>query len=117
MPRERFSWAKLPDEELLEVRLKDLKLTIEGTWLEDCLLSLHDELALAGLRVPVLFHAHSCVANPVVRGIAGEALRRLRASLVACCRFVAESWESFVPSERVSVVFNGVAGPPPAAPG
>lgn len=71
--------------------------------------------ALAGLRIPVLFHAHSCVANPVVRSLAGEALRRLRASLVACCRFVAESWESFVPSERVSVVFNGVAGPPPAA--
>lgn len=71
--------------------------------------------ALAGLRIPVLFHAHSCVANPVVRGLAGEALRRLRAYLVACCRFVAESWESFVPSGHVSVVFNGVAGPPPAA--
>ena len=51
MPREKFPWAELPDEELLEVRLKDLKLTIEGTWLEDCLLTLDDELAQAGLRV------------------------------------------------------------------
>jgi hypothetical protein len=51
MPREKFAWAALPDEDLLEVRLKDLKLTIEGTWLEDCLLTLDDELAQAGLRV------------------------------------------------------------------
>jgi glycosyltransferase involved in cell wall biosynthesis len=72
--------------------------------------------ALAGLRTPILFHAHSCVVNPVVRSLAGEALRRLRPSLVACCRFVAESWKGFVPSERVSVVFNGVAGPQDAAP-
>ncbi len=55
MPRTKspakFSWVSLSDEELLEVRLKDLRLTIEGTWLEDCLLALHDELAQAGIRV------------------------------------------------------------------
>ena len=55
MPRQnlsrKFPWASLPDDELLELRLKDLKLTIEGTWLEDCVLALHDELAQAGLRV------------------------------------------------------------------
>ncbi|MGB6534986.1 MAG: putative zinc-binding metallopeptidase [Xanthobacteraceae bacterium] len=52
MPREkRFAWASLDDDELLDVRLKDLKLTVEGTWLEDCLLTLHDELSQAGLRV------------------------------------------------------------------
>ena len=33
----RFPWASLPDEELLELRLKDLKVTVEGTWLERCL--------------------------------------------------------------------------------
>jgi hypothetical protein len=49
MPREKFPWALLSDEELLEVRLKDLKVTVEGTWLEDCLRALHDELAQAGL--------------------------------------------------------------------
>ncbi len=51
MPRGKFAWTSLTDEELLEVRLKDLKVTVEGTWLEDCLLALYDELAQAGLRV------------------------------------------------------------------
>jgi hypothetical protein len=51
MPRAKFPWAMLSDEALLDVRLKDLKLTVEGTWLEDCLLTLHDELAHNGIRV------------------------------------------------------------------
>ena len=51
MPRRKFAWASLPDEQLLEVRLKDLKVTLEGTWLEDCLHNLHDELEERGIRV------------------------------------------------------------------
>ncbi len=51
MPRGKFAWASLPDAGLLQVRLKDLRVTVEGTWLEDCLLTLHDELAQSGLRV------------------------------------------------------------------
>jgi len=51
MPRRKFAWAALPDEKLLQVRLKDLKVRVEGTWLEDCLLTLHDELAERGIRV------------------------------------------------------------------
>jgi hypothetical protein len=47
----RFAWAALPDEELLQLRLKDLHVTVEGTWLESCLAALHDELAQRGLRV------------------------------------------------------------------
>jgi hypothetical protein len=50
MPR-RFAWASLPDEELLQLRLKDLKVTIEGTWLEQRLEELHEELAERGLRI------------------------------------------------------------------
>ena len=50
MPR-RFAWARLPDEDLLQVRLKDLKVTVEGTWLQRCLDDLHDELDQRGLRV------------------------------------------------------------------
>src|SRR5580698_249565 len=49
--RGKFAWASLPDEQLLKVRLKDLRVTIEGTWLEDCLLTLHDELAERDLAV------------------------------------------------------------------
>jgi hypothetical protein len=51
MPRRKYPWAALSDEELLELRFKDLKLTIAGTWLEDCMLALHEELAASGLRV------------------------------------------------------------------
>ena len=50
MRRKRFAWAKLPDEQLLELRLKDLKVTVEGTWLEDCLHNLHEELAERDIR-------------------------------------------------------------------
>jgi len=35
MPRRKFAWSSLPDEELLRLRFKDLKVTVEGTWLED----------------------------------------------------------------------------------
>src|SRR5580704_662592 len=45
----KFAWASLPDEQLLKVRLKDLHVKVEGTWLEDCLLTLHDELAERGI--------------------------------------------------------------------
>ena len=51
MSRRKFAWAALPDEQLLELRLKDLKVTVEGSWLEDCLLVLHSELAERDLRV------------------------------------------------------------------
>lgn len=51
MARRHFRWARLPDDELLQLRLKDLKVRIEGTWLEDCLLELHGELEQRGLAV------------------------------------------------------------------
>lgn len=51
MPRRKFAWASLPDEQLLCFRLKDLKVTVEDTWLEDCLNKLHEELEAHGLRI------------------------------------------------------------------
>ncbi|MGE3148689.1 MAG: putative zinc-binding metallopeptidase [Pseudorhodoplanes sp.] len=50
MPR-RFAWARLPDEQLLQLRLKDLKVSITGTWLEDCVRDLYAELEDRGLRI------------------------------------------------------------------
>ena len=47
----KFSWVSLPDEQLLKVRLKDLHVKVEDTWLEDGLLTLHDELAERGITV------------------------------------------------------------------
>ncbi|MCA8921314.1 MAG: putative zinc-binding metallopeptidase [Planctomycetes bacterium] len=43
-------WAKLPRERLLDVRLCDLKLTIEGTWLEGPLDAVRADLARKGLE-------------------------------------------------------------------
>src|SRR4051794_14876016 len=47
----RFSWASWPDEKLLQLRMKDLGVTVEGTWLERCVKHLHEELAQKGLRI------------------------------------------------------------------
>lgn len=40
----KFAWENLPDEELLDVKLKDLGVSIEGTWIEQCLDALYAEL-------------------------------------------------------------------------
>ena len=66
---------------------------------------------VVGTRVPVVFHSHSYVAG-MARRVAGEALRRAEASVIAACRFVAEPWTAYVPGERVTVIYNGVAEPP-----
>ena len=42
-------WERLPTEELLEVRLCDLRLSVEGTWLEGGVRRLKAELDYAGL--------------------------------------------------------------------
>ena len=55
----KFAWASLPDEQLLKVRLKDLRVKVDGTWLEDCLLTLHDELAERSITV----RPHAWISN------------------------------------------------------
>jgi hypothetical protein len=49
--RREPAWASLPDDELLQLRIKDLGVRIEGTWLEDCLDRLNDELEQRGIRI------------------------------------------------------------------
>jgi hypothetical protein len=58
MPR-RFAWTSLPDEELLKLRLKDLRVRLEGTWLERRLNDLYEELAERGLRI----RPHAWISN------------------------------------------------------
>src|SRR5215467_5115359 len=58
MPR-KFAWASLSDSELLQLRFKDLKVIIAGTWLERCLKDLYDELAERGLRI----RPHAWISN------------------------------------------------------
>jgi len=50
MPR-KFPWASLSDDELLKLRFKDLGISLKGTWLEECLQHLNEELAGRDLRV------------------------------------------------------------------
>ncbi|SEN57484.1 putative zinc-binding metallopeptidase [Bradyrhizobium sp. OK095] len=51
MPRRKFAWEKLSDDELLKQRLSSLRVTVEGTWLEDCVGTLHEELEERGIRL------------------------------------------------------------------
>ncbi|MEO8368864.1 MAG: glycosyltransferase family 4 protein [Candidatus Solibacter sp.] len=75
--------------------------------------------AMADLELPVLFHAHSYLGPGATRTLAGSALGRMNASVVGQCEFVAAPWRPFLPADRVSVIYNGVAGPahlPPRSP-
>jgi glycosyltransferase involved in cell wall biosynthesis len=68
--------------------------------------------ALADSRIPVVFHSHSYISSRGARLLAGAGLRRAAARVIACCEFVAQPWRSFVGAGRVTVIYNGVAGPP-----
>ncbi len=47
----KYAWASLPEDKLLQLRLKDLNLTLGGTWLEDCLRDLYAELRKRGIEI------------------------------------------------------------------
>ena len=51
MPRRKYAWEKLSDEQLLKQRLSSLRVKVEGTWLEDCLSTLNEELQAKGIRL------------------------------------------------------------------
>lgn len=51
MPRRKYAWESMPDEQLLKQRLSSLRVKVEGTWLEDCLGTLHEELEARGIRL------------------------------------------------------------------
>ena len=50
MPR-RHAWEKLTDSELLDIRLRDLGLRLEGTWIEECVSDLYRELERRELMI------------------------------------------------------------------
>ena len=47
----RHAWSTLPRDELLGVRIRDLGVRLEGTWVEDCIQELYGELADHGLTL------------------------------------------------------------------
>src|SRR6201982_2286382 len=51
MRRRKYAWEKLSDAQFLQQRLSSLRVGIEGTWLEDCLGTLHEELEERGIRL------------------------------------------------------------------
>jgi len=50
---ETARWTTLPEDELLEIPLKDLKVRLDRTWLADCLKNLNAELRKRGILVKV----------------------------------------------------------------
>ena len=46
-----YRWASWPDERLMKLRLKDLRLSLRGSWLKGCLRDLYDELKAHGIQV------------------------------------------------------------------
>ena len=67
--------------------------------------------ALAKLDHPVVFHAHSYLPAGPVRRLAGMSLRRMRARVIGQSRFIADQWLPYAGANRMSIVYNGVAGP------
>lgn len=61
--------------------------------------------------IPLVFHCHHRLLQPIVVRLAGEALRWSGARMIACCHFAAEPLEPRVPRERYHVIYNGVPGP------
>lgn len=47
----RFPWARYSDERLLQLRVRELGVKIEGTWIGDCVSDLHGELEERGIRL------------------------------------------------------------------
>src|SRR5678809_1739605 len=47
----RFPWATWSNERLLQLRIKDLGLTLEGTWLEPRIDALYETLERRGFRI------------------------------------------------------------------
>jgi hypothetical protein len=55
-PRVPANWAELPDEQLLDLRLSDLPLELDGTVIEGRIAQLQGELAARELQLPISFY-------------------------------------------------------------
>jgi len=58
---------------------------------------------------PVVFHAHSIVAQQAAAQLTRRALRSANATVIAACRFVLEPLRAVVGAGRSRVIYNGVA--------
>ncbi len=70
-PRPRLAWTRYSDERLLDLRISDLGVRVEGTWLEECLHELHEDLEQRGVRLrPHAWLSHDWFSPDGVPGIA-----------------------------------------------
>ncbi len=58
-PRVTRSWSKWSDEQLLDLRFRDLPVKISGSWLEEPIALLYEELEARGIQ----FHPHFWLSN------------------------------------------------------
>jgi glycosyltransferase involved in cell wall biosynthesis len=65
--------------------------------------------ALARGATPVIFHAHWDVTQPAASALILRAVRMSQAHIVASSRSVARPWGRVVPTDKISVVYNGVS--------
>ena len=54
-----FEWESLPDSQLLDVRIRNLGVRIEGTWIDEALADLHEDLA----RREIPFRPHAWLST------------------------------------------------------
>jgi glycosyltransferase involved in cell wall biosynthesis len=59
-------------------------------------------------RIPLVFHAHNYLRQGYAAALAGVSLATAGATVVCCCRFVAEPLRPFVARDRVHIVYNGI---------
>lgn len=61
--------------------------------------------------IPLLFHAHHRITQPLAARAAGMSLKCAHAAMISCCRFAEIPLALYVPSDRRRVIYNGVPEP------
>ena len=65
--------------------------------------------AAAMARFPLVFHCHSHARHRYAAALAGISLATAHATVIASCDYVAEPLRVYLPPNRITVVYNGVA--------
>jgi glycosyltransferase involved in cell wall biosynthesis len=61
--------------------------------------------------IPLVFHCHHRLLQPLAVRLIGTALRWARASMIGCCQFAVEPLRAYLGPERCRVIYNGVPVP------
>ena len=58
---------------------------------------------------PVVFHSHNRPQQSSALALAGQALELASAHVIACCQYTAEPFREYIDSDRLRIIYNGVA--------